>query len=364
MSVRFIKDFYFLFDMSFLDSTLYGNTIGRYLLAIAIVIGGIIVGKIVYWIFGNVLKAFTKKTKTNLDDIIVDSLNNPIVFFIFYLCFNYAYRMLYLSARAETIFKNISFILFAINIAWIVLNLVDAFIREYFTRIAEKTKSDLDDQLLPVIRTIVKIVIIVIATIAILDNMGFDIASLLAGLGIGGLAFALAAQDTLKNFFGGIAVFADKPFKVGDRIKLDDARDGFVREIGVRTTKIETFDGTYVVVPNSLISNTILENVSKEKARRVKMILGLEYGTSSQKLDKAIEILKEIIKKNKNTDDNSVVTFDSFGASSLDVQVIYWIKDLNKIADVKHEINSEIKRRFDKEKINFAFPSRTVYLKK
>jgi MscS family membrane protein len=350
--------------MSFLDATYFGNTVGKYLIAIAIVVGGIIAGKIVYWIFENVLKVFTKKTKTNLDDIIVEALNNPVVFFVFYVCFNYAYKTLFLSARAETVFKNISYILLAIDIAWAVINLIDSFIKEYFVKMAEKTKSELDDQLLPVIRTLVKIVIIVIAAISVLDNMGFDIASLLAGLGIGGLAFALAAQDTLKNFFGGVAVFTDKPFKVGDRIKLDDARDGFVREIGVRSTKLETFDGTYIIVPNALISSTILENISREKTRRVKMVLGLEYSTSSAKLDRAIEILKEIIKKNKNTNDDSVVTFDNFGNSSLDIQVIYWINDLTKIADVKHSINSEIKKRFDKENINFAFPTTTIYLKK
>lgn len=337
---------------------------GKYLVALAIIAGGIIGGKIAYWIFGNVLKVFTRKTKTNLDDIIVESLNNPIVFFIFYLSFNYAYRMLYLSARAEAICKNISFILLAINVAWILINFVDALIREYFGRIAEKTKSELDNQLLPIVRTIVKVVIIIIASISILDNMGFDIASLLAGLGIGGLAFALAAQDTLKNLFGGVAVFADKPFKVGDRIRFDNTRDGFVREIGVRSTKIETFDGTYIIVPNSLISNTVLENISKEKSRRIKMVLGLEYDVSSAKLDRAIEILKDVIKKNKDTDDESVVTFDNFGSSALEIQVIYWIKDLNNISVVKHAINSEIKKRFDKEKISMAFPTSTVLLKK
>jgi MscS family membrane protein len=350
--------------MGFLEATYYGNTIGQYLIAIAIVLAGVIAGKIVYWIFGNILKVLTKKTKTNLDDILVEALNNPVVFFIFYVCFNYAYRTLYLSDRAGIVFKNISFILLAINIAWVILNLVDAFIMEYFAKIAAKTKSDLDDQLLPVIRTTVKIVIIVIAAISVLDNMGFDIASLLAGLGIGGLAFALAAQDTLKNFFGGVAVFTDKPFKIGDRIKLDDARDGFVREIGVRSTRLETFDGTYIVVPNALISNTILENISKEKSRRIKMILGLEYDTSDAKMEKAISIIKEIVKKHTDTDDKSVVTFDSFGDSSLNIQVIYWIKNMDLIADVKHDINTAIKKRFTKEKINFAFPTRTVYMKK
>ncbi|MGV8162923.1 MAG: mechanosensitive ion channel family protein [Candidatus Nanoarchaeia archaeon] len=353
--------------MGFFEVVWYGNTIGKYLVAIAIIILSVVAGKIAYWIFANILKALTKKTETKLDDIIVDSLNNPVVFFIFYVGFNYAYRLLYLSERALAVCKNISFILLAINISWIVLNLVDAFIREYFQRVAEKTKSDLDNQLLPVIRTVVRIIIVVIAIISILDNMGFDIASLLAGLGIGGLAFALAAQDTLKNFFGGVAVFADKPFKVGDRIKLDDTRDGFVREIGVRTTKLETFDGTFIIVPNARIADTVLENISREKSRRIKFNLGLEYGTSDAKLVKAIDIVKEIIKKHKLTDhnpDNIIVTFDKFGDSSLDLLVIYFITDISKVAAVKHDINSEIKKKFEKQKISFAFPSRTIYLKK
>jgi MscS family membrane protein len=342
----------------------FGNTIGKYLIALAIIMGGIIVGKVVYWIFGNVLKVFTKKTQTHLDDIIVDSLNNPIVFFIFYLCFNYAYRTLLLSLRAEEILRNISYILLAINVAWILLNLLDAFIREYFGRIAEKTDSDLDDQLLPVIRTIVKIIVVVVAVISILDNMGFDIASLLAGLGIGGLAFALAAQDTLKNFFGGIAVFADKPFKVGDRIKLDDSRQGFVREIGVRSTQLETFDGTYIVVPNSLISNTILENMSKEKMRRISMVLNLDIRTSSQKLERAKEIIIDVIKKHKSTENEPSVTFDKFGNQSLDILVIYWIRDITVVGVVKNDVNSEIKKRFDKEKISLAHNATKVYMQK
>lgn len=350
--------------MSFLDAVYYGNTVENYLIALAIVVGAVIAGKIVYWIFGNILKALTKKTETNLDDILVDSLNNPIVFFIFYLGFNYAYRMLSLSPSAENVFKNISYILLAINVSWFVINLVDGLIREYFTRIAEKTKSDLDNQLLPVIRTIVKIVIIVIAVISILDNMGFDIASLLAGLGIGGLAFALAAQDTLKNLFGGIAVFADKPFKIGDRIRFEGTKEGFVREIGVRSTKVETYDGTFIVVPNSLISNSTLENLSKEKMRKVRIVLDLDYETSSAKLHKAISILKEIAKKHKDVDDNTVATFDNFGTSALEVQFIYWIKDIANVAQVKHDINSEIKQRFDREKIKMAFPTSTVYMKK
>ncbi len=350
--------------MVLLDTVYFGNTLLKYLIALGILAGSIILGKILYWVITNIVKIFTQKTETKLDDILISSLQGPAVFFIFYTGFNVAYRTLSLTDNVLKVFSNISYIMFAINVSWLLMNFVDSIIKEYFARIAAKTKSDLDDQILPVVRTLVKTIIVIIAIISILDNMGFDIASLLAGLGIGGLAFALAAQDTLKNFFGGITVFADKPFKVGDRIKLDDQRDGFVKTIGVRSTVLETFDGTQIIVPNARIADTILENISREQARRIKTTIGVEYGTSMKKMEEAIKIIKEIILKNKDTDDKSFVTFDSFGDSTLNIQVIYWIKNKDNILTAKHAINMEIKKQFEKAKINMAFPTRTLYLKK
>lgn len=350
--------------MSILSQVYLGNTILQYLIAFAILAGGIIIGRIFYWLFRNVFKAFTVKTKSHIDDLLVEALKGPVVFFIFYLGYNYAYRTLTFSEGTMVFFGKVAFILVIINITWLVRNIINMFILNYFEKIASKTESVLDDQLMPVIKVLVNFVVFAIAIIYIIDNLGYDIGSLIAGLGIGGLAFALAAQDTLKNLFGGFTVFADKPFKVGDRVRIDELRDGFIREIGVRSTKMETFDGTKIIVPNSVIVNSILENVSAERARRIKVILGIDYNTSADKLQKACNILEEIIKKNKKTDDKSLVSFKEFGASSLNIQLIYWIKDLDKILETQHEINMEIKKRFDKEKLSFAFPTQTVYLKK
>lgn len=350
--------------MLFLETVYFGNTMLQYIIALSIIAASIIAGKIVYWIIANFVKVFTAKTKTMLDDILIEALQGPLLFFIFYISYNYAYKTLSFPEATMQVFVNISYILLAINVSWLIMNIVDAIIREYFQRIAAKTKTELDDQLLPILRTLVKVIIVAIAIISILDNMGFDIASLLAGLGIGGLAFALAAQDTLKNLFGGFTVFGDKPFKVGDRIKVGTEIDGYVREIGVRSTKVETFDGTKIVVPNSKIVDSVLENVSAEKARRIRMVIGVEYGTTSKQLKKAIEIIKDVILKNEDTDDKSIVTFNEFGDSSLNIQVIYWIKNLSNILMAKHNVNTAIKERFDKAGINFAFPSRTLYIRK
>lgn len=350
--------------LSLLQTTYFNNTIGAYLLAFGIVSISVILGKAIYWLFENILTSLTKKTQTKLDDILVDSLRGPAIFLIFYAGFNYGYRTLILTENATRIFGNIAYILLAINIAWLLVNLIDAFIKEYFTRFAEKTKTDLDNQIVPVVRSLIKIIIVIIAIISILDNMGLDVTSLIAGLGIGGLAFALAAQDSLKNLFGGVALFTDKPFKVGERIKLDEQRDGYVREIGMRTTKIETFDGTYIIVPNSTISTTIVENISKERARRVRTTIGIEYDTPHKKVEQTIKIIEKIILDNKDTDDKSVVVLNDFAESSLNILVIYWIKNLDSILATKHGINMEIKKKLDEAKINFAFPTRTLHIKK
>ncbi len=190
-----------------------------------------------------------------------------------------------------------------------------------------------------------------------------EITGLIAGLGIGGLAFALAAQDILANMFGGAAVLTDKPFVVGDRI-VAEGQDGIVQKIGLRSTTMETFDGTHIIVPNKKIADSVVENITREKMRRIKFVLGLEYSTSTAKMEKAKIILRDIVKKNKSTDDKSLIHFVSFGDSSLNIQLIYWISNLDMILQAKDEVNFEIKKAFEKAKIEFAFPSQTVYVKK
>jgi MscS family membrane protein len=249
-------------------------------------------------------------------------------------------------------------------IAWIVINLVDAFIEHYAEPLAKKTESDLDDQLIPIFRKIIKIILVIITAILIISTFGVNVSSLVAGVGIGGLAIALAAQDLLSNLFGGFAILSDKPFKIGDRIKLDDKTDGVVKKISTRSTTIETFGGTEIVMPNSKVANTILENISREKNRRMVLKLSLEYTTPNEKLEKACDLIREIIKKQKNTTDEVSVFFENFGESDLKFTVIYWIKDLSKYVETVHEVNMTIKKRLEKENVRFAFPTRTLHVKK
>ncbi|MFC2134640.1 mechanosensitive ion channel family protein [Bacteroidota bacterium] len=345
------------------DTSYFGNSILQYIIFFGIILGSLIIGRIVYYVSKKIIRVKAEKTKTKLDDILVNVLEKPLVFLLFIIGLAVALKTLTLTEGANQFFGNVIQIILTIDIFWFVIIFIDALLVNYITPLTAKTKSDMDDVLLPIVRKLVKVVMVIMAFITIVDNFGYDITSLIAGLGIGGLAFALAAKDMLANMFGGMSIITDKVFKIGDRIKIADY-DGWVQEVGVRSTKVKTLDGFLMIVPNSIIANSILENVSMETTRKTKMTIGVEYGTSMKKMEEAKKILEDIIKKNKKTTDESIVSFTEFGDSSLNFLVIYWIKDLNAILEAKHEVNMEIKKRFEKTKIEMAFPTRTVHLKK
>jgi len=339
-----------------------GNNIVQLGLFLLIIFLSLVAVKIMYVLFKKIFKAVTKKTKTMLDDILVEALESPVIFAMFLGGIYFGRGVLTLS---ETMLVRYNIFLSSfviINITWFVVRIVDALMLNYFHPKA-KSKVKIDQTLYPLIKKLVNFAILAIAFIVLIQDWGYNVSSLVAGLGIGGLAFALAAQDVLSNMFGGAALVTDKPFKIGDRIVVS-GKDGFVKEIGIRTTILETFDGTHVVIPNKNIADSVLENISRERARRVKLILGVEYATSTEKLEEAKKVLAEIVKENEKTDDKSLIHFTNFGSSSLDIQVIYWIKDLDNILTVKDEINFKIKAKFEEIKVEFAFPSQTVYLKK
>ena len=347
----------------YLTATFYNNTLGNYLYALLIIALSIIVGKIVYYLSTGIMRQLTKKTKTDFDDIFVDIIEEPLVLLIVIAGIYYGTSLLTLSTRIAGFVGNTLKILIILDIAYFIIKFIDTLIVNYVTPLTSKTKTDLDDALIPIVRKLIKAIIIVVTTILILSNFGYDVSSILAGLGIGGLAFALAAKDLLANLFGGAAILGDKPFRIGDRIRVS-GNDGKVEEIGMRSTKIRTLDGTLLTIPNSVVADSVVENVSKENARKIKTSIGLTYDTSDKKTEKAIQILKDIIKKNKDTDDKSIVILDEFGDFALSLLVIYWIKDLNNILDVKNKINLEIKKQFTKAKIDMAFPTQTIELKK
>ncbi len=347
-----------------ISMTFFNNTLLQYLIFIAIICGALLVGKIAYYIIKNFVKVLTAKTETVADDMLIEVTEHPAIFLIFIIGFYIAYKTLTLSESSEVTFFNIVMVMFIINLTWFFTRLLDGLIKFYLIPFSKKTETDMDDALIPITRKFGKIILIFISAIIILDKFGYNVTSLVAGLGIGGLAVALAAQETLSNVFGGITLLTDKPFSLNDRVRVA-SKEGFVKEIGVRSTKITTMDGSELVIPNANIAKDVIENVTREKERRVRFIIGVTYDTDVKKLEKAITIVKKIVNDEPGVTKNKCdVFFDEFASSSLNLVVIYWIKDLTNIFQVKNDINFKIKEAFEKEKIEFAYPTQTIYTKK
>lgn len=346
----------------FLTQSFYGNTVKNWLISFGILLGAIIIAKICYWAIGKYLKRLTEKTASKLDDLLIDKLEEPVVYAIGIIGFYWGFHRLTFGEGVDKFFSHTFTVVFTLNITWLVVRTIDALVQEYIVPLVERSESDLDDQLMPLVRKIFKVILWTMGIIIGLNNAGFDVAALIAGLGIGGLALALAAQDTVKNIFGGIMVYLDKPFKVSDRIVID-GYDGFVEEVGVRSTRIRTLDGRQITIPNAHFSENPIENVTREPSRKITVQLGLTYSTTPEEIQKGLKILKEIASAHPGTAEDVLVTFNNWGDFALGIQLIYFILPGADILDTQTEINIAILRRFNEAGLEFAFPTQTIYSK-
>lgn len=345
----------------FLEKDFYWNTVGEWLLALAIILVSVLAGRILFWVLSNVVKKLTTKTKTRLDDILLDMIEEPIAFAVAILGIWYGLDSLNLPDVGHIWINRIYYLLIIFNIAWLINRVLDALIEEYLVPIIEKSESDLDDQLLPILRKGIHAAVWIMAIIVGLNNAGYDVGALIAGLGIGGLAFALAAQDTVANFFGGVTIFVDKPFTVNDWIKID-GHEGIVEEVGIRSTRIRTFPGRLITIPNKVFAESAIENVSVEPSRRVILMLGLTYDTDHNRIKEALALLAGVHETfSSQLEEKHLELFDSFGDFSLNVKFIYYIKKGEDVFNLNSQINLEILERFNEVGLDFAFPTQTIH---
>lgn len=346
----------------FLAKEFYGNTIENWGISLGIVFGAIITAKIIYWLIGKYVKRITAKTKSNLDDLLVDKLEEPIVYGIGILGFYLGFQRLTFGENVDSFFTHTFIVVFTLNVTWLFVRVIDALIEEYLMPLVSKSESDLDDQLMPVVRKLFKVIMWSMGIIIGLNNAGFDVAALIAGLGIGGLVLALAAQDTVKNIFGGLMVYLDKPFKVQDRIDINGI-DGFVEEVGIRSTRVRTLEGRVVTIPNAQFSENAITNISIEPSRKIVTNLGLTYETPPEKMELAIDLLRQIAIANENVEDNPIISFTTWGDFSMGITFIYFIKSGADIMITQSEINMSILRKFNENQLDFAYPTHTIYKK-
>ncbi len=341
----------------------FGQPLWQYFASLMYVILALLVAKLSDYIIGVQLKKWAAKTQTKIDDILVDLARGPVKVIAFVILLHLGLRAFKWPEWVESFLSKAMYIVVAISLTYVAAKFVDLLVLHWSERATVERDRAFDDQLIPIIRKTIKVFVVVVSVLVTSDNLGVHITSVLASLSIGGIALGLAAQDTLANLFGAVAVFVDKPFRIGDRIKLD-AVDGTVETMGLRSTRVRNGDGFLVTIPNKTMGNATITNITRRPTIKTEMTIGITYDTPTEKLQRALAILKEIYQANPKTSD-LIVSFNKFADSALNILVVHWWNsaDYKEYLNAMQEFNLEIKRRFDAEEIEFAFPTQTHLVK-
>jgi MscS family membrane protein len=303
------------------------------------------------------------RSATELDDRILEATVGPLRVLSGTLIFYATLGLLALSIPAREFFAHVTKVGALLAATWLILRLIDVFADIVDTNLARRGDTG-TTALVPLGRKTVKVVVISLAVLASLDSFGFDVTALIAGLGVGGLAVALAAQKTIENLFGGATLIADRPVKVGDFCRFGD-KVGTVEEIGMRSTRVRTLDRTIVTVPNAEFASLQLENFGKRDKMRFAPSIGLLYATTPDQLRYVlVEIRKMLYAHPKVSNDPARVRFVNFGASSLDIDIFAYVNatDFSEYLGVAEDLNLRIMDIVDESGTSFAFPSSTTYV--
>lgn len=358
----------------FLEQKFLGNTVESYLWFAGILIVGLIfrnlISKLFSYLFFNLLSNHFKTVGVNKFS---DLLAKPFSFFILVVIVYLAFDRLEFPNEWKLVpghqfgVRLVLFRMFQIaiifSVTWVLLRVTD-YVGLVLTTRAEKTESRMDDQLVPFVKSAIKILLCVVSLMIVLGKVfELNVASIIAGLGIGGLAIALASKDTLENLLGSFLIFLDRPFTIGDLVQVGNLR-GHVEEIGFRSTKIRTLDKTLVTVPNKRMTDAELENQTERTFVRNKIILGLTYSTTKEQLQNFIGDVKDYLSNHKKVEKDFTVHFINFASSSLDVEIVFFANtsSVGDNAIIRDEVNFALMDLMQKNNCSFAYPTQTVYL--
>lgn len=357
---------YIIDTLNWLDN-IYGFSIKRLLIFFIIILSTFIIRYILIYIIDRKI-AVLKIAESEINNMIIGVIKDPLGYLILTQGFYIAILSLQLPEKigpfeTTSVIHNTYVLIISFIVLFFAFSIIDV-VAVYINKKVKKTGSIIDDQLVPLIIKSLRILVITIGILSILNNFGYNITSLIAGLGLGGLAFALAAQTTLSNLFGSVTIFSDKPFHIGDWVQIGDI-NGIVEEVAFRTTRIRRFDQALVTVPNSKFVNTEVINYSAMKKRKIEFYLGLTYDTSIDKIKLVVDSIKSIIEDDEKFDHSLyIVRFTDFGESSLNIYIYCFTRttDFVEFHMVKEELNLKIMILLENLDVEIAFPSRTVYL--
>jgi MscS family membrane protein len=345
--------------------TVKTNSGWDYLLILIVILVGFIAGRFLKYLFEKTLKSTTRNRRP-FHSTALELAARTVMFPIGVIGVCLALKILAVPADLINLRNDVTAVLITVAVTYVIYQTVELldFWMRHFT---SKTSTTLDDMMVPLVRKTLRVVTILLGSVQIAQQLSDKpITSILAGLGVGGLAVALAAQDTIKNFFGSLVIFADHPFQLGDRIVVD-SEDGTVEEVGMRSTRIRTLDGHVVTIPNGELANMTIRNISKRPYIKRVANITLTYDTPPEKVERAIEIIKEELDRaneKMHPDFPSRIYFNDFNAASLNILVIYWFAPPAywDFLEFSQSFNLALLRRFNEEGIEFAFPTQTLYL--
>ena len=319
--------------------------------------------KIVVWLISTYLHRLVGRLQVSWVAAAVKRSSKPVGGLVVALVFSVGFPVLHFGVRVNRFAFVAIRVLAAFSAVWLAYRLVDV-LTEWLAEKAEKSDTKLDDQLVPLLRKTLKLFFAIVGGIFLLQNMNVDVGSLLAGLGLGGLAFALAAKDTIANFFGSLMIFIDKPFQIGDAIKLGDV-EGTVEEVGFRTSRIRTPHNSLITLPNAKVTENAVDNLGARLYRRYKTTLGLKYDTPAEKIQAFCEGVRGIIQALPGMrKDFFIVEFAEYGANSLDIMLYCFMTapTMGEELRTRTQLNLQILRLAKEMGVEFAFPTRTLHV--
>lgn len=348
----------FLRETKVMDEPLW-----KYCASLIYIVLAFYTAKLLDFIVSTWLKRVAAKTETKYDDLLLELLRGPVKVVAFVIFLNIGLGVFDWPPHAQLLLSRGLIVVVACSVTYVTLKVIDLLLGIWREQNASAEDKLFAEHLFPLIRKAAKVAIIVAAVLLTADNLEIKITSVLAGLSIGGLALGLAAQDTVANLFGAVAIFLDKPFHIGDRIRIASV-DGTVEGIGLRSTRVRSLDGHLVTIPNKTMGNEIITNITRRPTIKTELNIGLTYDTPAEKVRRATFVLEEIFRSTPRTSD-LIISFNKFGDSALNIFIVHVWNGTDAKAHFAEmqELNLKIKERFDAEKIEFAFPTQTVFLK-
>ncbi|OHE85013.1 MAG: mechanosensitive ion channel protein MscS [Verrucomicrobia bacterium RIFCSPLOWO2_12_FULL_64_8] len=339
-----------------------GNTPTHYGIALLLLLGAFVLRHVVTKIVFGFLKKFAARTKTTLDDKLFPALETPASALIVVLGAVCALKVLKLSAAADETLAYAYTAGFSLVLFWLLLRAFNT-ILDHVHEVARERQLGIA-AFMPWIKKTLATIVFVFGVLLIAQSLGADVKAFLAGLGIGGLAFALAAQDTIANVFGSVVVAVDQPFKLGEFVRIGNFL-GMVEDIGLRSTRLRALDKSLIVIPNKTVAAEAVVNLSRFTQRRVEQVIGLTYDTKAEKMDAIVEEIRRLILSEPEVDPDSVlVYFRDYNASSLDIWIVYVVKnpDFKKHMALRQRLNLAFMRAVEARGLSFAFPTQTLHL--